>query len=168
METTTLDYLIPYVRLRLGDLNPESYRYTDAWILTALIGAVEYLGRWWNLRYLLDYTTNLIYRNPSGEFIFSEPPVIQPQDNQIIVIVASLVILEGSLENTSWDIMSWRDNEISFSNLEQARSRDKNLSRLWEELLTLIQPPTKKLARSIKGSLPGYINNNQYEIGNIK
>ena len=162
METTTLDYLIPYVRLRLGDLDSTNYRYTDDWILTALLGAVEYLGRWWNLRYLIEYTTNEVYRNQSGSFIFPEPPVIQPQDNQIIVLVATLITLEGSLENAAWNFVSWRDNEISYSNLEQSRTKNQNVNRLWEELLSLITPPTKKLARAIKNSLPGY-KFNQFE-----
>lgn len=168
MATTTLDYLIPYVRLRLGDMNPESYRYTNDWIITALVGAVEYLGRWWSGRYLLDYDTNEVYRNSYGEFLYPEPPVIQSQDNQVIVLMATIIILEGTLENNAWSVVSWRDNEISFSNLEQARTRNQSIARLWDELLTIIQPPTKKLARSLKGSLPGYINNNQYEIGNMK
>jgi hypothetical protein len=164
--TSNLDYLIPNVRLRIGDTNSLAYRYLDEWIRSALLAAVESLGNWWNIKYLIDDSDN-VYRNTYVEFSFSEPPVIEPQDNQTIVLMSSYIILEGSLENSAWDFVSWRDAEISFSNLESSRARSATLERLWVELTSTMKVPTKRLARTIKGTLPGYIGN-PYEIGNMK
>ena len=120
--------------------------------------AVSILGRWWNYKYLLDNSKN-IYRNPNTTFLFAEPPTIENGDDVIIALMASIIILEGSLEGSAWDAVSWKDNEISFSNLESYRTRGKVAFSLWEELKSLITPPTKKLAGGKKNSLPGYKNN---------
>ena len=161
---TNIDYLIMYVRLRVGDTNATLYRYTDDWLRTSLVGSVRTLGGWWNFKYLLDVDNN-VYRNPHGYFIFDEPTygIIEPSDEQIMVLMACYILLEGSLENSAWDFVSWTDAEIRYSNLEQSRTRNENLSRLWNELLTILKPPQKRLAWPRKGSLPGYLNN-PYEV----
>jgi hypothetical protein len=158
-----LDTLIDYVRLRVGDTDSTAYRYTDNWLRTALISSVQVLSLWMNYRYLLDSDMN-IYRNPHGYFIFDEDTygIIQAGDKQAIIIMACYIILEGSLENSAWDFQSWRDAEISYSNLESSRARSNTLQRLWDELTNLLLPPTKRLAKAKKGSLPGYLNN-QFE-----
>lgn len=157
---TNLDYLIGYVRVRIGDVDPTRYKYTDEWIRTSLVAAVNTLGLWWNFKYLLDTDYN-IYRNPNGYFIFPEDTfgIIEPADEQTICMMAHYIMLEGSLENSAWDYASWKDYEISFSNLESARTRTANLNRLWNQIMLTIKPPQKRLARPIKGSLPGYLNN---------
>lgn len=168
MASTNLDALIPYVRLKTGDMNSESYRYVDSWLQTALIASVDTLSRWWNFKYLLDNDNN-IYRNPNYTgFIFDESTygIIEQGDEQIIVLMASIIVLQGSLQDTAWDFVSWRDAEVSFSNLESSRARSGILGRLWDELLYLMKPPVKRLARPVKGSLPGY-RDNEYETGNI-
>lgn len=166
--STNLDFLIDFVRLRIGDINPSSYRYTDDWIRTGLVSSVEMLARWLNNKYLLDTDYN-IYRNPNGYFIFpeSEYGIIEPADKQVIVLMAAYIILEGSLENSAWDYVSWKDAEISFSNLESSRARNAILKSIWEELNALMKPPAKRLARTQKGHLPGYLGND-YEIGDMK
>lgn len=156
--TVNIGYLIPHLRLVLGDIDSSKYRYETEWLNIALIASVKSLGRWWNNRYLVD-DDDLIYRNPSIAFSQAEPPVILIQDERPIVLMAAIIVLEGSLENSTWSLVSWKDNEIAFSNLESGRIRDKSLSRLWDELVSLIVPPTKRLARSVKGRLPGYLNN---------
>ena len=162
-----LTTLIPMLRLRIGDVNPASYRYTDDWLEVSLQASVEILGRWWNYKYLLD-SNNDVYRNPNGYFIFDEDTygVIEPSDKQAIVLMAAYVILEGSLENSAWDFVSWKDAEISFSNLESSRARNDTLKRLWEELTSTLKVPQKKLARALKGSLPGYLNNPYERVDN--
>jgi hypothetical protein len=161
--TFDLTTLIPNLRLRIGDIDPASYRYTDQWLEVSLQAAVETLGRWWNYKYLLDALGDA-YRNPNGYFIFDENTygVIEPADKQAIILMAAYIILEGSLENSAWNFQSWRDNEIAFSNLESSRARNQTLSRLWEELTTTLKVPQKRLARALKGSLPGY-KDNPYE-----
>jgi hypothetical protein len=163
---SNLDYLIPYLRLKIGDTNSLAYRYTDLWLSTALVAAVDFLGKWWNFKYLLDATNN-VYRNPNWtNFIFDVADgIVEPGDEQVIVVTAAYILLEGSLENSAWDYVSWRDAEISFSNLESSRNRTENLRRLWNELISMLKPPVKRLARTLKGSLPGYINGNEYEVG---
>lgn len=153
-----LSSLIPLLRMKIGDLNYLAYRYTDEWLITSLIMSISILGRWWNYKYLLDNSKN-IYRNPNTTFLFPNPPILEPGDDIIIVLMAAIIILEGSLENSAWDAVSWRDNEISFSNLESYRTRGRITSVLWEELKSLITPPTRKLATGKKNSLPGYKNN---------
>ena len=114
------------------------------------------MGRWLNYKYLLDSNYN-VYRNPHGYFIFPEGTygVVEPADNQLIVLMAVYVLLEGSLENSAYDYVSWKDAEITFSNLESSRARGNILRSVWEEINTLMKPPVKRLARTKKGSLPG-------------
>jgi hypothetical protein len=158
MATTTLDYLITDLRLHLGDYDPASYRYTDAWLLVALIASVKTLGRWWNFKYLVE-TDNDVYRNPGTTFILPEPPVIEVTDERPIILMASIIIKEGSLEANSWNAGSWRDFEVSYSNIEGSRAKMESLNKDWEELKTLVTPPSKKLSTPLKQSLPGYKGN---------
>lgn len=163
--STNLDYLIDYVRLRIGDTNPASYRYTDEWLRTALVGAVKLLTRWWNYKYLIttDGTYN-IYRNPNGYFVFDEATygIIEQGDEQVIVLMASFLTLQGSLESSAWSTGAWRDAEISYSNIEGGRMRTDILKGIWTELTSTLKVPSKRLARAIKMSLPGFLDN-QYE-----
>jgi hypothetical protein len=152
------DYLIMQLRLRIGDTDSTAYRYMDEWLKLALTTAVKGLSRYWNYKYLVD-NSNRIYRNPHTTFLFSEPAVIQNSDEDLIVLVAAIMTLEGSLENSAWSAASWRDAEISFSNLEQYRTRDTVLGRLLKELDDKIKSPTKRLIWPSKASLPGFKKN---------
>ncbi len=158
---TNLDYLIDGLRLKIGDTEPTTYRYTDDWLRTTLVLAVKNLQRYWRFKYLIDVDNNA-YRNPLYVFDVPEPPIIQNSDEYLITLMAAIIILEGSLENSAWDAVSWKDNEISFSNLERFRTKNSMLDRMVQELNSLILPPTKRLARPSKQSLPGYLNN-EYE-----
>lgn len=162
MSTIDPSYLIPDLRLHLGDTNSASYRYTDEWLKIALLAAVKALGFWWNVKYLVDDTTDTVYRNPLIFFTEEEPPIILQKDEILIIIMANIIILEGSLEQSSWNIMSWKDHEISFTNLEQGRVKSGNLGRLWDLLLMYLTPPTKRLVSARKQSLHGYLKN-RYE-----
>jgi hypothetical protein len=157
--STSLNYLIPYVRLKIGDTNPDTYRYLDEWLLTSLVMATKQLHNYWSFKYLLDESFIVTRNVNSYKFTIDEPPTIEPTDEMIIVILSSIIVLEGSLESSAWDAISWRDNEISFSNLERYRTRSEVLRQLVNELNSLILPPTKRLARTKKLSLPGYLNN---------
>lgn len=155
-----VDYLIPYLRLRLGDLTPATYRYLDEWLSNSLIASVRVLGRYWKFKYLVD-ESGLVSRNPNYyEFTFEESfGVIEGQDEDVIVLKAAIIVLQGNLENSAWSISSWKDSEISFSNLEQSRSRSSSLDRLLQDFRDLVVAPTKRLAVPSKQSLPGYLNN---------
>jgi hypothetical protein len=157
--STTTTYLISQLRLHLGDMNPASYRYTDVWLESALISAIKSLMSWWDARYLVD-TLNNILRNPYlTTWELSEPPVIQLEDERPIILMASILVKSGSMENNAWNVGSWRDAEISYSNIEGNRSKQYLLDRDWEELNNLIKPPTKKLAGTQRQTLKGYLYN---------
>lgn len=160
-ETTNLDYLIMDLRLHLGDTDDSAYRYTDDWLRTALVMSVKSLMRWWNYKYLLDTSYN-VYRNENHIYLFAEPPIIEYGDEYPIVLMASIIIKEGSLEVNSWNVGSWRDAEIAYSNIEGNRAKTQSLQKDWDALEAVLKPPQKRLAQSKKGSLPGYIGN-RYE-----
>lgn len=160
--TTTVDitYLIPRLRMAVGD--GDESRYTDEWLETSLIASVENLQKWWNYKYLLD-SNSQVYRNPNIKFLFSQPPVVEGADNRPIVLMASILIKTGQLENLSWNLGAWRDAEISYSNIESGRRKDKGLDRDWRELTSILKPPQKRLASAGKGHLPGYLgSSNEY------
>ena len=162
MSSISLSYLLPYLRLTLGDTTEASYRYTDVWLQVALDYSVTALSPWWNNRYLTDATSKEVSRNPYNTFSLASPPILEAGDERPIVLMAAIITLEGSLENSAWNIGSWKDAEISFSNIESGRIRNDRLKRLWEELLATLTPPGKRLARALKSSLPGY-KGNTYE-----
>ncbi|KKM27580.1 hypothetical protein LCGC14_1573340 [marine sediment metagenome] len=155
---TTLNYLITDLRLHLGDIDSTSYRYLDAWLVVALKMSVKTLQRWWDYKYLVDASDN-VYRNSNWTFLFAEPPVIERGDERPIILMASLIIKEGSLESSSWNAGSWRDAEIAYSNIEGSKTRRDSLQKDWDELKGLLSPPTGRLATPKKGSLPGYKDN---------
>jgi len=158
MASTNLQEFIERLRLHLGDTDSSSYRYMDEWLQTALLSSVELLMPRWNYKYLIDSNDD-VYRNPHIRFLFSEPPIVERGDIWPIIIQASIIIKEGSLQNLSWNFASWRDAEISYSNLEGSRSKDRSLQRDIELLDTMLPWRSKRLAQPRKGHLPGYMDN---------
>lgn len=161
IETVTnLDYLITDLRLHLGDIT-EPYRYTTDWLRTSLVMSVKALMRWWNYKYLIDTDYNAL-RNPRSTFLFPSPPLIEYGDEHPIVLMASIIIKEGSLEESAWNTGSWRDAEIAYSNIEGNKAKTTSLRQDWDTLESILKPPQKRLAQSKKGSTPGFLDN-QYE-----
>jgi hypothetical protein len=169
MASIDISYLYDFLRLKTGDTT-QPYRYTDAWLKVSLVLAIKSLQRYWRDKYLVDTITSEVYRNTDYQFwLFDESlGIIESADEPIIVIMAAIIILEGSLENSAWDINSWRDAEISVSNIQSGVTRSDNIRRLIDELFSVVTPPTKKLARALKASLPGYLANDfEIETRNI-
>ena len=160
-SVTNLDYLIDGLRLHIGDITPATYRYADEWLRTALVMSVKALQRWWNYKYLVDTDYN-VYRNQNFTYLFPEPPIIENGDEQPIILMASIITKEGSLEQNSWAVGSWRDAEISYSNIEGNRSKEGSIDRDWKLLTDILKPPMKRLAQAKKQSLKGYLGN-RYE-----
>lgn len=163
--STTLDYLLPDLRFQIGDTDDNAYRYLDEWLLVALAMAVKKFSRYYNPpKYLIDITGTVTRNTDSTRFTTDETAdnTIETYDEPILVLLAAIGTLEGSLENSAWNLSSWRDNEISFNNNESGRARDNIVTRLRAELDSLILSPTKRLGKAVKGTLPGYLNN-QYE-----
>jgi hypothetical protein len=156
--TVNLSYLIPRLRLHLGDIDADNYRHLDEWLRLSLVVSVETLQKWWNYKYLID-DNNDVYRNPRITFLHSQPPVIERGDIKPIILMSAIMIKSGDLENLSWNVGAWRDAEISYSNIEASRRKDEMIKRDWEELTSILKPPQKRLAESQKGHLAGYKGN---------
>jgi len=154
---TNVNYLIERLRLHLGDFTAP-YRYLNEWLETSLLVAVEALMPRWNYKYILS-ETNQVSRNANHVYAFASPPIIQRGDVWPIVVQASIIIKEGSLENQSWNFAAWRDAEIQYSNLEGSRSKDASLRRDIALLEDMLPERTKRLAQPRKGHLPGYLGN---------
>lgn len=147
IETVTnLDYLIDSLRMKLGDTNAATYRYLDSWLRTSLVTAVGALQRWWNFRYLIDPTTYDVSRNTLADYTYEEADgLIQKSDEWPIVLMAAIIIKEGALENHAWTMGSWRDAEVSYSNISSGSALEGSIRRDWDELKLYLKSPNKQL-----------------------
>lgn len=156
IETTTdLDFLIPELRLHIGDTDGTAYRYLDSWLRVALVSALKSLQRWWRIRYVIDETTYVVSRYENSTFSEEEPPVVLAQDQMPIILMASILVKSGVLQSSSWTTGSWRDAEIAVSNIESGKIRDTSLKMDWDMLLLYIKPPIKRLSIPTRDSIPG-------------
>jgi len=154
----SIDYLIPYVRVEIGDTTPASYRYLDEWIVAALTLSVKKAQRYWRSKYLIT-DKGYVTRSTLISFDTVESVgVIEDRDEPILVLLAAIAILEGGLENHAWDVASWKDAEISYSNIAGGQIRNDNLKRLKVQLDDMIKAPTKRLAWTQGSPLPGFMN----------
>lgn len=151
---SNLDYLITPLRFHIGDTDPTSYRYIDTWLEVALVSSVKALQRWWGTRYLIDDTTNDVYRDTIDVFEFAEPPVIQQMDERPIILMASILVKSGQLESNSWSVGSWKDAEIAVSNIEGSRAKQVGLNLDWQEFLYYFKQPNKRLWGGDRIDLP--------------
>jgi hypothetical protein len=142
---TNVDYLIPELRLQLGDIDPSSYRYVDEWLRAALLYGISALGRWWEYRYIVNETTYQVSRNPAFSYAIEEPPVIDARDKRPVILMASILIKSGMLEKNSWFFGSWKDAEYSVTNIASKDAKEKSLQADWDELLLFLKPPQKRL-----------------------
>ena len=148
---TDLDFLIDDLRLELNDYT-EPYTYEDAVLRHALVMALKALGRRWHYRYSIDdsYT---VTRNTKVPFSADEPPVIDRPDERVIVLKAAIIMRLSELSDTVWNIGSWRDDEISVSNIAAGNMFDKMLQREENELEELLK---RRLYAGTRQSLPGF------------
>ena len=156
MEHTTVSGLIDPLRRQLDDV-VEPYTFEDDTLVGYLLDAVKALGsRWYNKYYVTTVSglTNRVVRNDVDDlFDFSEPPVIQSTDERPIVLQASVIIKGSSKYKQSGSAVSWRDEEIAYSNIESARQRSSTLQDDLDELNRLLP---MKLARGKMGHLYGW------------
>ena len=155
MAVVDLSYLIPRLRLHIGDINSTSYRHLDEWLRLALITSIESLQTWWNYKYLINENDD-VYRNSTRRFLQPEPPVIERGDIKPVILMSAIIIKTGDLENLAWNVGAWRDAEISYSNIEASRRKDATIERDWRELTNILKPPQKRLASTRKGHMPGF------------
>jgi hypothetical protein len=149
-----IDYLLPTLRLHLGDTDPLTYRYVDEWLRVALVSGVKALQRWWGDRYLVEQTTYNILRGTTYTFLYASPPVIQDRDERPLILMASILIKTGQLEANSWNVGSWKDAEIAVSNIEGSRAKQFGVTMDWNELKEYLLPPTKKLSGALRIAHP--------------
>jgi hypothetical protein len=155
IETATdLDYLIPELRLHLWDIDPTSYRYLDSWLRVALVLSIKSLQRWWRIRYTID-SSYVVSRFANSSFSIVAPPVIMQADEEPILLMASILIKSGVLQDSSWDVGTWRDAEIYVSNIEGGRLKNSSIAADWERLLGFIKPPQSRLNAGGRESIPG-------------
>ncbi len=154
MASINIDYLIDQVRLELGDINPTTYKYLDEWVVLSLIAAVRTLSRRWQSKYKITLDGQISRNTEISTFEFTEleDGVVQQKDERLIVVQASLILLEGSLEHSAWDIGSWRDAELSVSNIESGKLRGDHIFALRNELDSILKPATKRLLGSRKNT----------------
>ena len=158
VTSSNLDYLIDALRLQLYDIDSTSYRYEDSWLRTSLVAAVKALMHWWNDKYVID-TDNNVARNTAAngwsttDYKYTSPPIVQVSDERPIILMASIIIKGGTLENNAWDYGSWKDDEVSYSNIEGGKQKNASLKQDFEELTGYLTPPTKKLAQTFKRDL---------------
>lgn len=151
-KTSNLEELIGALRVQIGDIDP-SPAYSDEYLHRILGYAVNALMNRWSKKYYLD-NDGVVHRNLSNIFDFSSPPVIQRQDERAIVLQSSIMIKSGTKFSDSGDAVSWRDDEIRFSNIEAARQKSSALADDIAELNAML--PTNKLARPVYGRSYGW------------
>lgn len=156
ITSTNLDYLITPLRLHLDD-NDAPYEFSDNELKTRLVYAVKALMSRWNNKYLIDNDTNDVKRNANWTYIIGSPPIVQHSDERPIILQASIDIKSAALYNSSWNVGKWRDDEVSYSNVEGAKSVEESLLRDIQELEGLLPTARKRLAQPKKHSLPGFI-----------
>jgi len=155
MATTTLDYLIPVIRMKLGDDDIATQRYADEWLVASMLVSVKRLERWWGSKYIADSAFLTVERNDDyTNFTFDEPPVIQRYDEYIIVLMASIIVKTGNFENMSWDLSRWKDAEISVSNIASGDAKKFGIVEDLKELHEILKPPLKRTFHAIRSSFP--------------
>jgi hypothetical protein len=154
---TNLDYLITALRLQINDAE-EPYTFSDDFLRTHLVNAVKALMGRWNNKYLINNTTNYVERNPYIAFQFPEPPVVQHSDERSIVLQAAINLKRAYVYNSSQSAVSWKDDEVSYSNLGSIKAIRESLSDDMAELDLLLPTARTRLAQTRKQSLLGFDN----------
>ena len=147
---TDVDHLVPVLRFYLGDY--DTRRYLTDTLRQALIFGVRMLMRKWASRYTVD-ENGTVTRSTDIGFESTAPPIIQYRDEPPIVIQAAIVIKSGSLQDSSWQIASWKDDEIAVSNIQADRSRRDSLEH---DKLLLEDYFKRRLYAGSRQELPGF------------
>lgn len=147
---TNVDYLIPDIRLAVGDL--DSVVFTDTIVRTALINGIKYLQSKWHERYQIYQITMLVEPQPSDTpsgFIYAALPdgynyipsglnvndvfrnpfiafndpstaVITQPDEFPIILAATLFLRQSLLSSSQQTFVNWTDGKYSYSNASSA------------------------------------------------
>lgn len=88
-----------------------------------------------------------------GAIADTPKPVIAYRDEPPIILQASILIKSGSMQDASWQVAAWRDDEISVSNIQGDRSRQANLDR---DIRMLEKYFKRRLYTASRMPLPGF------------
>jgi len=150
-DGTDLDYLIPLLRLNLGDWD-DPYRYSTDTLRNSLVFSLKALMARWGNRYTISDGT-VARGKAAWLYEDSSPPTIQIKDEPPIVLQAAILIVSGATQDASWQVASWRDDEIQVSNIQADKSRHAMLNK-WIEMLDSFFK--LKLHMGQRQSLPGF------------
>jgi hypothetical protein len=142
--------------MHLGDVS-EPYTYTDNFLKRSLVLGFYLVQPRWNFRYLMD-AGYAVTRNPNTTFILAPPPVIMYADERPIILGAAIALRGGLIWTAGSDAVSWKDEEVSFTNISGAKMREASFLRDWDELHQLLPERGNRLASTIKGETPGFRN----------
>lgn len=162
-NTTNVDYLIPDIRLRIGDL--DSVVFSDVIVRTALINGIKFLQSKWHSRYQIYASGMIIYpqpndmpgfiyaglpdgygyipsglnindvfRNPYQTFIDTGTTVVVQMDEYPITLAAMLFLRESLLSGSAQTFVNWSDGQYSYSNVASSNIMSKLSSGSWDEL----------------------------------
>jgi len=148
---TALDYLIPDLRIHLGD-DDLPYKYEDEYLRHTLVIACKILMKKWRNRYIIDATYQ-VSRNAGITYEDDSPPIIQYSDEYAFILQASIMVKSAVLQDSAWDIASWRDDEISYSNIAGGAALKKSLQDDIDELAAWLR---RRLFGSARQSLSGF------------
>jgi len=149
--TTELDYLISDLRFYLGDVTVP-YRYADTHLRHGLVMACKALMKKWRNRYSIS-ASYVASRSPTADFYELAPPIIERADETAFILQASIIIKTAEVQDTSWDIASWRDDEIAYSNIAGGGALKQSLNN---DIAALEEFLRRRLFGSARQSLPGF------------
>lgn len=148
---TDLDYLISDLRVHLGDF-VEPYTYDMEYLRHALVMACKTLMKKWRNRYTIN-DTYVVTRSTTAVFSEASPPVVEYADERAFILQAAIIIKGGNLTDSAWDIASWRDDEISYTNLAGGKTMQDMLDRDVAELEEILK---RRLLKASRQSLGGF------------
>lgn len=146
-----LAFLVDSLRNYLGDYS-SPYRFTDESLEISLSTSLNMLLNRFNFKYTID-EDGAITRTTGATFKLDSPPVIEYPDQAAIIVQGAIVIKTATVWDASWDVASWRDDEVSYSNIQGARSRDQSITndiKLLDDILK------KRLAQSRISQMVGF------------
>jgi len=148
---TSLDYMIEDLRFYLGDVSLP-YRYANTHLRHGLVMACKALMKKWRNRYSIDasYDTS---RSSTADFYELNPPMIERADEPAFILQASIIIKTAELQDTSWDIASWRDDELAYSNIAGGGALKQSLNN---DIAALAEFLRRRLFGSSRQTMPGF------------
>lgn len=164
LEPTNVDYLIPDLRLMYGDVTGDVYSDTlmrTALVNGVKLLQRRWLSKYqvYTSTLLVDpqpsdtpsgyvYANTIdgqayipsglasgsVFRNPFVTFTQTSPPVIQSEDDVAIVLAAKVLLRRSQISSSASSFVSWKTEDISYSNLGSERSLAKVLESDQKEL----------------------------------